>query len=77
MSFINTTHLKVLLKKDFLTLWRNKAYIAAFVLLPVVLMYVFSLLIGLIEEENTMGGGSTIDESFKYTSNLAFKMGEF
>ena len=44
MSLINTTHLKVLLKKDFLTLWRNKGYIAAFFLMPLIFMSLFAYL---------------------------------
>ena len=38
---INITHLKVLLKKDFITLWRNKGFLLGFVFLPVVLMNAF------------------------------------
>ena len=38
---INRTHLKVLLKKDFLTLWRNKGFLIAFIVLPIILMNAF------------------------------------
>ena len=38
---INTTHLKVLLKKDFLSLWRNKGFLVAFIILPIGLMSAF------------------------------------
>ena len=77
MGFINTTHLKVLLKKDFLTLWRNKAYIAAFILLPIALMSAFKAIVGLIEEDKTQGGGSMLEENFKYASNVPLSMGGF
>jgi hypothetical protein len=38
MAIINYTHVKVLLKKDFFTLWRNKTYIFAFVIVPIAMM---------------------------------------
>ena len=44
MAFINFTHLKVLLKKDFLTLWRNKGYLVAFFLTPIIFMSLFAYL---------------------------------
>jgi ABC-type Na+ efflux pump permease subunit len=38
---VNATHLKVLLKKDYLTLIRNKGFLIAFVFVPVALMGAF------------------------------------
>jgi len=38
---VNATHLKVLLKKDLLTLRRSWGYIIAFVFLPIALMIAF------------------------------------
>jgi ABC-type multidrug transport system permease subunit len=35
------TYLKVLLTKDFLTLWRNKGYLIAFIIMPLILLFSF------------------------------------
>jgi hypothetical protein len=40
-------------------------------------MSAFKAIVGLIEENYPMGGGNMIDESFKYTSNLPLKMGNY
>ena len=69
MASINTTHLKVLLKKDFLTLWRNKAYIVAFIALPLLLIWAFSAIVKLVVQDAEEVEGSLIFENFKYTSN--------
>lgn len=75
---INYNHLKSLLKKDFLTLWRNKAYLVAFVLLPVLLMWAQSGIVILVEDESEVpGGGEKVEESFKYISNVPLKIEEF
>ena len=41
---VNLRHLKVLVKKDFITLWRSKGFLIGFVLLPIVLMESFTFL---------------------------------
>jgi len=75
---INSNHLKSLLKKDFLTLWRNKAYLVAFILLPILLMWAQSGIVKLVEEGNEVpGGGDKVEESFKYVSNLPMKIEGF
>ena len=62
---INSNHLKSLLKKDFLTLWRNKCYLVAFVLLPILLMWAQSGIVILVAEGNELdGGGDKVEESF-------------
>jgi hypothetical protein len=45
----------VLLLKDLITLWRNKAFIAAFVIMPVGLMLAFSGIQGLIDKGTKEG----------------------
>ena len=45
----NITHLKVLLKKDFLTLWRNRGFLLAFIFLPIGLMIAFAAIQGLVD----------------------------
>jgi hypothetical protein len=50
MSFI--THLKVLLKKNFLTLKRNYGFAIAFVLLPVATMGMFLYITKLVREDS-------------------------
>lgn len=63
------THLKVLLTKDFLTLWRNKGFLAAFILLPVGLLIAFASIQGLVDNgEND--GTNVLEENFFYTSNF-------
>ena len=66
MALINTTHLKVLLKKDILTLWRNKGYIAAFFLTPIIFMSLFAYLETLADK-----GVSNTDffHKFRYVSS--------
>lgn len=46
---INWTHLKVLLKKDFISLWRSKGFLIGFILIPFVLMYSFYALKGIVD----------------------------
>ena len=71
---INLTHLKVLLKKDFLTLWRSKAFLTGFVLLPIILTYAFIYIKSLFDRG--IKEGPLIYDNFKYTStkNLNFLM---
>lgn len=45
---INNTHLKVLLRKDFITLWRSKGFCIAFILIPIILMNAFIAIRNLI-----------------------------
>lgn len=53
---MNTNHLKSLLKKDFLTLFRSKGYLAAFVLLPILLMWAQGGITKLVEDEKDGDG---------------------
>ena len=46
---INLTHLKVLLQKDFITLWRSKGFMIAFVLLPIGIMAAFISIQSLVD----------------------------
>lgn len=64
---VNTTHLKVLLKKDFLTLWRNKGFLLAFAILPIGLMIAFAYIQSLVD--NGLYTGNLVDEYFRYVSN--------
>jgi len=63
---INRTHLKVLLKKDFLTLVRNRGYVIGFVLVPVAFMAIFIAVKSLFDKGETEG--PLIFDHFKYTS---------
>jgi hypothetical protein len=63
---VNTTHLKVLLKKDFLTLWRNKGFLFAFLVLPFGLMIAFAYIQSLVD--NGSKSGSLINDYFRYVS---------
>jgi hypothetical protein len=65
---INFTHLKVLLIKDFITLWRSKGFLIAFILLPVVLMESFTMIKNLVDKGEQKG--HLINDYFKYTSTL-------
>lgn len=47
---INFTHLKVLLKKDFITLWRSKGFLIAFIVLPIILMESFTFIKNLVDK---------------------------
>lgn len=69
---INTTHLRVLLAKDFLTLRRNQGYILAFLLLPLGLMSAFIGIQRLVDKGAREG--SLMQEDFFYTSTLFFNM---
>jgi hypothetical protein len=46
---INFTHLKVLLQKDFITLWRSKGFMCAFIILPIGIMAAFIAIQGLVD----------------------------
>ena len=61
-------NLKVLLKKDFLTLWRNKGFIVTFCVLPIALMSAFTAIQNLVNKGEK--SGSLIKEYFRYTSNF-------
>ena len=64
--FINFTHLGVLLKKDFLTLWRSYGFLIAFIVLPIGLMGAFIGIQGLVD--NGITSGSLIYDHFYWTS---------
>ena len=68
----NTTHLKVLLKKDFLTLRRNLGFIIAFIVLPLGLMNAFIAIEGLVD--NGDKEGSLIRDNFHFTSNVLLNL---
>ena len=57
---VNATHLKVLLAKDFITLWRNRGFLIAFVVLPLGLMGLFIWLQTLVSDGTK--SGSLIEE---------------
>ena len=63
---INNTHLRVLLRKDFITLWRSKAFCLMFILVPIILMIAFTAIRNLIV--NGTISGPLIYSYFKYTS---------
>lgn len=63
----NTLHLKVLLKKDFLTLKRNLGFLFAFVVLPVGLMSAFIAIQNLVD--NGTKSGTLLTDNFKYSTN--------
>ena len=67
---INRTHLKVLIQKDFITLWRSKGFLITFILLPTALMSLFILVKGLVD--NGEKSGNLIFDYFRYTSTLKF-----
>ena len=69
---INLTHLKVLLKKDFLTLWRSKAFLAGFILLPIVITYVFIFVKSLFDRG--IKEGPLIYDNLKYTSTKSMNL---
>ena len=52
---VNKTHLKVLLTKDFLTLWRNKGFLLAFIFLPIGFMIAFASIQGLVDNGSDPG----------------------
>jgi hypothetical protein len=70
---VSSTHLKVLLKKDFLTLWRNKGFLFAFFFLPIVLMAAFTYIQSLVE--NGEKSGTLINDYFRYVSTDYVKFG--
>jgi hypothetical protein len=39
---VNARHVKVLLRKDYLTLKRNLGFVATFIMLPILMMVAFS-----------------------------------
>jgi hypothetical protein len=63
---VNLIHLKVLLKKDFLTLWRSKSFIVGFIALPIVLTYLFIYILSLYNKGSNIG--PLIYNYFRYTS---------
>lgn len=67
---INFTHLKVLIKKDFITLWRSKGFLISFILMPVILMESFTFIKNLVDDGDK--DGHLIYDYFRYTSTLQF-----
>ena len=63
---VNLNHLKVLLKKDFLTLWRSKGFIITFIALPIILIYLFIYILSLYNRGSKIG--PLIYNFFRYTS---------
>ena len=68
---INFIHLKVLLKKDFLTLWRSKGFIVGFIALPIILLYAFIYVQSLFDKGTKEG--PLIFNNFKYTTTKNVK----
>jgi ABC-type Na+ efflux pump permease subunit len=66
---VSATHLKVLLKKDYLTLIRNKGFLIAFVFVPVALMGAFIGIQSLVNQGGEISG-SLVGEYIKYTTSL-------
>lgn len=64
---VNWGHLKVLLKKDLLTLVRNKGYLIGFVLLPIGFMGIFITVQSLFDKGYYEG--PLIYDNFKYAGN--------
>jgi len=60
--------LEVLLKKDFITLWRNKLLLLAMYLVPVALMFAFIELQTVVDHGPV--SGDLVDKHFRYSSNL-------
>ena len=67
---LNYSHLKVLLKKDFLTLWRSKGFIFLFLAIPFLLMAVFLFLVSIVDQGQK--DGKLINDYFRYTSTVQF-----
>jgi membrane protein CcdC involved in cytochrome C biogenesis len=65
---VNKTHLKVLIKKDLITLWRSKGFLIAFLILPIVLICLFIWIKSLVD--NGEKSGSLIYDYFRYTSTI-------
>ena len=63
---VNLNHLKVLLKKDFLTLWRSKAFLSGLILLPIILTYAFIYIKSTVDRGTKVG--PLIYDNFRYTS---------
>ena len=63
---INFTHLKVLLQKDFITLWRSKGFMCAFIILPIGIMAAFIAIQSLVD--NGQKSGNLIYDYFRYTT---------
>ena len=69
--------LQVLLKKDFLTLWRNKGFLLAFIVMPLLLMTTFvNLQDQTIDSKDKFGEGSMIEEYMTYTSTKMLPHGD-
>jgi ABC-type Na+ efflux pump permease subunit len=65
---VNKTHLKVLIKKDLITLWRSKGFLISFIILPIVLIGLFNWIKSLVD--NGEKSGSLIYDNFRYSSTL-------
>ena len=65
---VNKTHLKVLLKKDLITLWRSIGFFIAFIIMPIGLMELFVYLKNLID--NGEKSGSLIFDYFRYSTTM-------
>lgn len=64
---INTTHLKALIKKDFMNLWRRKCFFCLFVVFPPVLALLAQYTFGdALELEDATVNGSLMFKKFKY-----------
>lgn len=69
LNNISLTFLQVLLKKDFLTLWRNKGFLLAFIVMPLLLMTTFvNLQDQTIDRKDKFGEGSMIEDYWSFTS---------
>lgn len=66
---MNLAHLRVLLVKDYLTLWRNKGFLIAFIVAPILLTNIFILIQNeLMHVAGGLKSGSMIDEYFSFTT---------
>jgi len=62
--------ISALIKKDFLTIWRNKMFLISLIILPILIMSIFILMEGMLD----LGiiSGDLIDAYFRFTSTLQY-----
>ena len=65
---MNYSHLKVLIKKDILTLWRSIGFLITFLVIPLILMMMFLYLESIVDQGKQ--SGNLINDYFRYTSTF-------
>lgn len=68
---VNKTHLKVLIKKDLITLWRSIGFLISFIVIPITLMGLFIWIKNLVD--NGQKSGSLIYDNFRFSSTNLLK----